>query len=370
MSRTRKRWFETAAVAVLACAVGPLSAAHAAPALPTGGKVVAGSASIGAAAGGSLSITQSTSKAIIDWNGFSIGSGGKVSFANGSGATLNRVTGAQVSSLDGLLSATGSVYLINPNGVIVGRSGVVNVGGSFVASTLDTSNAGFLSGGALSFCRAQHRSGGELRQGGEPRRRRGADRHPRVQRRDHHSGERRRGPAGRIARPSEGRQPGRGALQRAARRRRDQRHQLRPDRGGGCGAAGGGGQRLRPGRRHGGRDPRHRRLERRRPGVAGGPGRDAGRGRDHRGPGPRRRCGLGGDLRRAGEARRRPHRRARRELDGRPARPDHRRHSRRHHRQRPQRRHQRHRADHRNRKQRRGRGRRLGLRRHHRGGAA
>ena len=119
--------------------------------LPSGGTVVAGKASIGAPSGSSLTVSQSSGKAIINWNGFSIGAGGKVQFDNGRGATLNRVTGAQLSSLDGLLSATGSVYLINPNGVIVGKSGVVNVGGTFVASTLDTSNAGFLKGGPLSF---------------------------------------------------------------------------------------------------------------------------------------------------------------------------------------------------------------------------
>ena len=151
MNRTRNRWFETTAAAVLAFALTPFPAAHAAPALPTGGKVVAGQASIGAPAGGALVVNQSSGKAIINWNGFSIGAGGKVQFDNGSGATLNRVTGAQVSSLDGLLSATGSVYLINPNGVIIGKSGVVNVGGTFVASTLDTSNTGFLAGGPLSF---------------------------------------------------------------------------------------------------------------------------------------------------------------------------------------------------------------------------
>ena len=151
MNRTRNRWFETTAAAVLAFALTPFPAAHAVPALPTGGKVVAGQASIGAPAGGALVVNQSSGKAIINWNGFSIGAGGKVQFDNGSGATLNRVTGAQVSSLDGLLSATGSVYLINPNGVIIGKSGVVNVGGTFVASTLDTSNTGFLAGGPLSF---------------------------------------------------------------------------------------------------------------------------------------------------------------------------------------------------------------------------
>jgi filamentous hemagglutinin family protein len=119
--------------------------------LPTGGTVAAGSATIGTPSGGALSISQTSSRAIIDWSGFSIGSGGTVRFDNGSGATLNRVTGGSVSSIDGLLSASGSVYLINPNGVIVGKDGVVNVGGTFVASSLDTSNSGFLAGGDLTF---------------------------------------------------------------------------------------------------------------------------------------------------------------------------------------------------------------------------
>ncbi len=122
-----------------------------APVLPTGGKVVAGQASIGPATAGSLTVTQTSGKAIINWNGFSIGSGGKVQVDNGSGATLNRVTGSSVSSLNGLLSATGSVYLLNPNGVIVGRSGVVNVGGTFVASTLNLTDSNFMAGGNLAF---------------------------------------------------------------------------------------------------------------------------------------------------------------------------------------------------------------------------
>ena len=125
--------------------------AQAAPVLPTGGKVTAGVATIGAPSSGSLVVNQSSGKAIIDWTGFSIGAGGAVQFNNGSGATLNRVTGTSLSSIDGLLSATGSVYLINPNGVIIGKTGVVNVGGTFVASTLNLSDANFLAGGDLSF---------------------------------------------------------------------------------------------------------------------------------------------------------------------------------------------------------------------------
>jgi filamentous hemagglutinin family protein len=43
-----------------------------------------------------------------------------VAFNNGAGAKLNRVVGSHPSVIIGHLSATGSVYLINPQGVIVG----------------------------------------------------------------------------------------------------------------------------------------------------------------------------------------------------------------------------------------------------------
>ena len=49
------------------------------------------------------------------------------------------------------LSATGSVYLVNPSGVVVGPTGVINTGGSFVASTLDVKDAEFRAGGSLTF---------------------------------------------------------------------------------------------------------------------------------------------------------------------------------------------------------------------------
>lgn len=123
--------------------------------LPTGGVVQAGSASI-VASGSSLTVSQSTSRAIIDWTGFSIGSGGSVQFNNAAGATLNRVTGFSTSNIDGLLSGVGSVFLINPNGVIVGKSGVVNVGGSFAASSLDVANPAFMAGGELTFSGASN----------------------------------------------------------------------------------------------------------------------------------------------------------------------------------------------------------------------
>jgi filamentous hemagglutinin family protein len=140
-------------LAALTAGVGLAGAAGAAPALPSGGHVAAGSATI-ASAGGTETIQQSSAKAVIDWTSFSIGKGAAVSFANGSGATLNEVGGGSTAQIDGLLSATGSVYVIDPAGVIVGKSGVVNVGGAFAASTLDPGASQFLKGGPLTFAGA------------------------------------------------------------------------------------------------------------------------------------------------------------------------------------------------------------------------
>ncbi|MFI4933477.1 MAG: YDG domain-containing protein [Caulobacterales bacterium] len=138
--------------AALLGALGAGSSAAAGPVLPTGGAVAAGAANIGTPTGFKLTIDQSSAKAVINWSSFSIGQGGQVQFNNGSGVTLNRVTGGgSLSQIDGGLAATGGLYLLNPNGVIVGKSGVINVGGSFVASTLDVKNDQFMNGGDLTF---------------------------------------------------------------------------------------------------------------------------------------------------------------------------------------------------------------------------
>ncbi|PMS33870.1 two-partner secretion domain-containing protein [Trinickia symbiotica] len=123
---------------------------HAAGPLPSGGQFVAGTGSINGNPT-SLTINQTSSRGIIDWTSFSIGNGNHVSITNGTGATLNRVTGGDPSSILGTLSATGSVYLINPQGIVIGTSGVISTGGRFVASTLDTDNTAFMNGGPLTF---------------------------------------------------------------------------------------------------------------------------------------------------------------------------------------------------------------------------
>jgi filamentous hemagglutinin family protein len=118
---------------------------------PSGGVVVSGTAGI-SSAGKTLTVQQISNLAIIDWNTFSINSGELTKFLQPSvlAAALNRVTGGDPSAIYGTLQANGRVYLINPNGVTVGPSGVINAQ-SFVASSLDVTNTAFLAGGDLVF---------------------------------------------------------------------------------------------------------------------------------------------------------------------------------------------------------------------------
>ncbi|MGJ4953565.1 filamentous hemagglutinin N-terminal domain-containing protein, partial [Bradyrhizobium sp. HKCCYLS20291] len=147
MQGTRLRTLTAALLSSVAIFKVPASADP----LPTGGTVTQGAATIGASGANSLVVTQSSSNAIINWSSFSIGQNYQVQFNNGAGATLNRVTGNVPSSIDGTLTATGSVYLVNPAGIVVGPTGVIKTGGSFVGSALDIQDANFLNGGEQTF---------------------------------------------------------------------------------------------------------------------------------------------------------------------------------------------------------------------------
>ncbi|MFC5359389.1 MBG domain-containing protein [Azospirillum himalayense] len=131
-------------------ALTPLHSAAADDALPTGGRFTAGSGRIAEQAGG-LRIDQGSRTGIVEWQGFSIGAGKSVHIDNGAGATLNRVTGALPSRIDGSLTATGSAYLVNRAGIVVGKEGRVATGGSFIASTHDVPDAAFAARGDLTF---------------------------------------------------------------------------------------------------------------------------------------------------------------------------------------------------------------------------
>ena len=117
-------------------------------ALPTGGHFVGGQGAI-TQGGNHLTVNQTSQLGIINWQSFSIGKGNSVTIDNGNGATLNRVTGGGLTTIAGSLKATGSVYVVNQAGVVVGPSGRVATGGSFVASSRDVSNPAFMAGGAM-----------------------------------------------------------------------------------------------------------------------------------------------------------------------------------------------------------------------------
>ena len=143
--RARNRWRGYA----LLCGLAMTAAAVTAPAwaAPSGGTVVAGQATILTQSQQQTLIKQSTAKAIINWNIFSILNGQSVVFQQPSAASiaLNRVLGNQASTILGTLGANGQVWLINPNGVLFGKSATVNAAG-LLATTADISNSAFLSG--------------------------------------------------------------------------------------------------------------------------------------------------------------------------------------------------------------------------------
>ena len=124
-----------AAATAFANGVALAQAAPAPTALPTGGQVAAGQATL-SQQGATLTVNQSSGRAAIDWSTFNVGSQAQVNFAQpGSGSvTLNRVNDANPSQIFGRITSNGQVFLSNPNGVYFAPGARVDVGG-LVATT-------------------------------------------------------------------------------------------------------------------------------------------------------------------------------------------------------------------------------------------
>ncbi len=117
---------------------------------PRGGVVVGGNlnAVITQVSANQLRIHQKAPSVVINWQDFSIGKGELTRFVQpNNGTALNRVTGGNISQIHGQLKGNANVYVINPNGIVVGANGVIDVGGNAVLSTLDIDDDDFLNGG-------------------------------------------------------------------------------------------------------------------------------------------------------------------------------------------------------------------------------
>lgn len=122
-------------------------------AMPQGGVIAGGNGNI-SAAGNAMTIAQQTQNLFVNWDAFSIGKGEKVQFTGPQNfAALNRVVGHDESKIYGEINAAnhGNIYLINPNGILIGDGAVINAG-SFVASTKDVVDVpDFIASGKVNF---------------------------------------------------------------------------------------------------------------------------------------------------------------------------------------------------------------------------
>ncbi len=125
-------------------------------ALPSGGTVEAGQATITAPQPGRLVIEQQSDRAILHWDRFDIQAGEQVWFQQPSAAaaTLNRVTGSTPATIAGELRSLGTLILVNPNGLLFTETAVVDVGG-LLATSLAVGSGAFLQGQPLTLTGAE-----------------------------------------------------------------------------------------------------------------------------------------------------------------------------------------------------------------------
>ena len=111
---------------------------------PHGEVIQAGSVQIERPNSNTTRIYQSSPKAVIEWEGFSVSSDGlyEFYFENPSHSSLNRVVGSDVSQIQGKIQSMG-INFSKSNGIVFSKTAQVHTA-SFIASTLDVATKDYL----------------------------------------------------------------------------------------------------------------------------------------------------------------------------------------------------------------------------------
>ncbi|MGV2292737.1 filamentous hemagglutinin N-terminal domain-containing protein [Trinickia sp. YCB016] len=97
--------------------------------------------------GATTTVNQTSDKLIINWDNMNVQKGDTLNFTqkNAASAVLNRINSASATNILGALNANGRVFIVNPNGVMIGNGAKINVG-SLIASSLNISDDDFKAG--------------------------------------------------------------------------------------------------------------------------------------------------------------------------------------------------------------------------------
>ena len=133
--RTRKL-SQRVRYALLAGMAGTFLIPQAAFAGPTGEHGVASNINIQRPDAVTTTITSTALNNVINWQDYSVKQGELVQYDGGAKTNnyLNIVTGANTSNINGKIEGGNNVYIVNPNGVIFGKSAEVNVGNLYVST--------------------------------------------------------------------------------------------------------------------------------------------------------------------------------------------------------------------------------------------
>ncbi len=105
---------------------------------PTGGAVTSGAGSISHPSSSTTLIEQLSNQLTLTWKSFNVGASDTVQFSqpSASSVAINEILDANPSQIFGKINANGRIVLLNPNGILFGRSAELNVG-SLIASSLE-----------------------------------------------------------------------------------------------------------------------------------------------------------------------------------------------------------------------------------------